>query len=80
MITRGFPHSQALGLLPNHIFTSYLDDKQKHKSVWMKLNVEEEVNMPNNRIALQWGFNWLGLIENREVQQKEIEIPKPGFK
>lgn len=30
MVTRGFPHRQVPGLLPFHIFTSYLDDRQKH--------------------------------------------------
>lgn len=46
----------------------------------MKPNVEEEDNMSNNRVAVQWGFNWLGLTEIQEVQQKQIEIPKPGMK
>lgn len=44
----------------------------------MKPNVEEEDNMSNNRVAVQWGFKWLGLTEIQEVQQKQI--PKPGMK
>lgn len=46
----------------------------------MKPNEQEEDNMPNNRAALQGGFNWLGLMEIQEVQQKQLEIPKPGMK
>lgn len=80
-VTTGFPHRQVPWLLPLHIFTSYLDDKQNTllSSLWMKPDVEED-NMPNNRVAVQWGFNWLGLTEIQEVQQKQIEIPKPGMK
>lgn len=46
----------------------------------MKPNIEEEDNMPNNTVALQWGFNWLGLMKIQEVQQKQLEIPKSGMK
>lgn len=54
------------------------DKNTLSSSLWMKPNVEEEDNMSNNRVAVQWGFNWLGLTEIQEVQQKQI--PKPGMK
>lgn len=56
------------------------DKNTLSSSLWMKPNVEEKDNMSNNRVAVQWGFNWLGLTEIQEVQQKQIEIPKPGTK